>query len=321
MYILSEGNEGNKKKRWGKPFKDNRNWINYNEELVVRGEFLLELEWVKSWNDELKRMNDGKRGSPFIFPESLIRLQGLWHQLVDYRGIEGITRKIASLGHIPEYNDYTTVSRRVRKLGMEFDLPMEGKVDVACDGSGMKMTNSGEYKQDMYGKERRKWIRVKIAADPRTKRLLACDVCVDGEGPSEPETAKGQMEDILSAGTEILKLWGDGSYYVRDLYNFCQKHGIETAINVRADASPKAYGSMRKAREVQEYQAKGYKLWARDKEYGLRWVGTEGIFSAVKRKFGENNRSRKMENIFHESVGKFWAYQRMKDYARTRIGA
>ena len=32
----------NKKGRWGKTFVDTRDWVEYNEELVVRGEFLLE---------------------------------------------------------------------------------------------------------------------------------------------------------------------------------------------------------------------------------------------------------------------------------------
>lgn len=316
MYIL---NEKSKEKRWGKPFRDERNWVEYNEELVVRGEFLLDLDWVESWNDELDAMNNGKRGAPFEFPESLIRLQAVWHQLVDYRGVEGITRKLHEHELVPGFNDFSTINRRVRKLDLGFKLLKEGKIGMACDGSGMKMTNSGDYKQDKYGKERRKWVRVKIAADPRTRRLLACDVCIDGEGLSEPKTAEEQIDDMISSGVDVDKFWGDGGYYSRDLFNKCQKNGIETAIKIPVDASPKAYGSMRKAREVKEYQAKGYRKWADEKDYGMRWVGTEGIFSAVKRKFGENNRSRKIGNVFHESVTKFWAYQRMKDYAGSRI--
>ena len=38
--------------RWGKKFVDNRDWPKYSEELVVRGEFLLDLKWVKSWDKE-----------------------------------------------------------------------------------------------------------------------------------------------------------------------------------------------------------------------------------------------------------------------------
>ena len=68
--ILS--NENDKHKRWGKPFKDKRDWVKYSEELVVRGEFLLELGWVNQWDSELKSMNEGKKGGPFVFPESSI---------------------------------------------------------------------------------------------------------------------------------------------------------------------------------------------------------------------------------------------------------
>ena len=33
-----------KNKRWGKKFIDNRDWKEVNENLVVRGEFLLDME-------------------------------------------------------------------------------------------------------------------------------------------------------------------------------------------------------------------------------------------------------------------------------------
>ena len=72
---------------------------------------------------------------------------------------------------------------------------------------------------------------------------------------------------------------------------------------------------MRRSREVSEYKKKGYKKWAEDKQYGLRRVGTEGIFSAVKRKFGENTRSKTIGNMLRESMRKFWAYDWMKTYA------
>jgi hypothetical protein len=39
------------------------------------------------------------------------------------------------------------------------------------------------------------------------------------------------------------------------------------------------------AREVRQYKKMDYKRWAKEKDYGKRWVCTEGIFSAVKRIF------------------------------------
>ena len=37
-------------------------------------------------------------------------------------------------------------------------------------------------------------------------------------------------------------------------------------------------------------------------------AATEGIFSAVKRKFGENLVSRKKESLIDEAAQRFWAY-------------
>ena len=37
-----------KKKRWGSPYQDNRDWKIYNENLVKRGEFYLSLDFVRT---------------------------------------------------------------------------------------------------------------------------------------------------------------------------------------------------------------------------------------------------------------------------------
>ena len=60
---------------WGKPYKDGRNWAEYNEELVIRGTFLFDIDFVRQWNAELKRMNEGKR-----FP---VPLPGIVHAVHD----------------------------------------------------------------------------------------------------------------------------------------------------------------------------------------------------------------------------------------------
>ena len=74
---------------------------------------------------------------------------------------------------------------------------------------------------------------------------------------------------------------------------------------------------MRRVREVFEYQTKTWEDWARDKNYGKRWLGTEGIFSSVKRIFGEKTRTKTTENMYHEIKRRFWAYETMRKYAQT----
>ena len=310
-----------KTERWGKKYKDKRDWKSYSEELVVRGEFLLELGWVKTWDTELIEMNAGKRGAQYLFPESLIKLQAVWNQWVDFRGVEGITRKLKEFALIPEYNDFSTINRRVNQIEAEIILPQKGTISVSCDGSGMKMTNRGDYKETKYGKKKKKFVKVTISADPIKKKLLAVDVSIEGEGLSEPEVAISHLEELIKQGFDINKFWGDGSFDVNDLFDVLDQYDIDSAIKIRRNAIIDPGGSWKRQREVIKYRRKRYKKWAKEKEYGKRWVGTEGIFSAVKRKFAENTRSKRLDHLCHEVKRKFWAYDTMSNYAKTRVEA
>ena len=35
--------------RWGKTYRDKRNWKEYNEELVIRGKFFFDFDFVDQW--------------------------------------------------------------------------------------------------------------------------------------------------------------------------------------------------------------------------------------------------------------------------------
>ncbi len=134
---------------------------------------------------------------------------------------------------------------------------------------------------------------------------------------SEPEVAQKHIQRQIDNNIQVDKFWGDGAFDVKKLFNLLQQYKIEAAIKIRNNASGKAGGSMRRAREVAEYLRKGYKDWAIEKQYGKRWLGTEVIFSAVKRKYGERVRAMKLENMFKEVEQKFWAYSTVRAYARA----
>jgi len=38
------------------------NWKEYNEQLVRRGEILFSIHFLKNWNEEIEKMNEGKQG-------------------------------------------------------------------------------------------------------------------------------------------------------------------------------------------------------------------------------------------------------------------
>ena len=56
--------------------------------------------------------------------------------------------------------------------------------------------------------------------------------------------------------------------------------------------------------------------WVSENNYGMRWPGTEGIFSAVKRKFGENCVSRSVEGLEAEGYQRIWIYDHINQRAK-----
>ncbi len=45
-----------KKERWGKKYEDKRNWREYNEKLVARGEACISLDLIETWDKDLEKL-------------------------------------------------------------------------------------------------------------------------------------------------------------------------------------------------------------------------------------------------------------------------
>ena len=101
-----------KKKRWGKKFIDKRDWPSYNEKLVVRGEIYVSLDFLKSWDKDVRKLNKHKVGAPFWYPTSMMMFLAYLHLLlnIDYRGLEGFLRGLSKFVSF-DVPDYSTISR------------------------------------------------------------------------------------------------------------------------------------------------------------------------------------------------------------------
>ena len=289
-----------------------RDWASYNEELVVRGTFYLDFEFVSNWESELKEMNAGKVGKPFKFPDGFIRWQAVWHQWIDYRGLEGIARKFKETGIIPQSDDYTTIWHRVSKFTPTIKLPTGKELDIGTDGTGMRMANGGVYREFKYGKKtgRKKYVVVTITADAKRKKLLDLDVHIEGEGDSEPKSAIRHIKKLRKAGNKIKRFHGDGKFDTNDVFDTLGD--AKSAVKIRKNAKLRRTRSKRRKAEIRKYRKLGYKKWSKRTHYGDRWPATEGIFSAVKRKFGENLVSRKKESLINEAFQRFWVYHMLQ---------
>ncbi|EQD57352.1 transposase ISC1058, partial [mine drainage metagenome] len=268
-------------------------------------------------------MNRGKRGSPFLFPESFMRFMMMWKQFLDYRALEGMARSLVRMGIIPQYGDYTTIWHRIHDMKPDLDIAGLEYADLGTDGTGMKTNNAGSYRIMKYGDpdaRQRKHLVVIITADVRTKKIIGIESHVEGKGPSEPETAEKHMKDAVLHGVGIREFYGDGAFDVNDLFDLLHAINAKPIVKIRKNASTDHYrGSKYRRKAIREYQGKGYKEWAEENQYGMRWPGTEGIFSAVKRKFGENCVSRSVEGLEAEGYQRLWVYDHINQGAKEEV--
>jgi len=304
-----------KGKRWGKKFVDKRDFRVYNEQLVKRGEYLLALDFVEGWNAELALMNYGKQGAPYQFPKTLIELQALWHaKQLDYRMIEGLTRELARIGRLPDFNDYSTVNRRVNNLAFTLKPPTGENLIVFSDGTGMQAVAGGEYLREKYGKKNRRWVQIVVLGDAKTHEPVSYEVHLIQE--SEAESTIRQLGGLLDGGASIAAAGGDGAMDAKPLFDLCEQRGLKPIVkpdkNARTDGKSKLRNQVVKERNIL-----GYKRWAKRNGYGHRWPATEGIFSGLKRMFGEHLAATSEVGMLQEAACKIWAYQRIKRFGET----
>ena len=145
--MLPDDSKQNEKKK--KP-KRKINWSEYNESLVRRGEMLFDSGFLRNWRTELKKMNEGKEGPHYRYPNSLISLLATVHvYLLPYRQLEGFLRMMSI--HIKKLKevvpDFTTIWCRVERMKIYLNPqinPEKDDIVIAVDSTGIKVTNREE---------------------------------------------------------------------------------------------------------------------------------------------------------------------------------
>jgi hypothetical protein len=160
------------------------NWKRYNESLVKRGEILLDFDVIDNWDSELEKMNEGKEGRKFVYPDSFIKLLGYVRAYfhLPYRQTEGIVRAHAA-NTLPSIPDYSRICRRINRLDIKIDNDDQDKSSlqhddyfvIAIDSTGIKVTNRGEWIRHKW-KVKRGYLKIHIAVDIKKKRILSLDV-------------------------------------------------------------------------------------------------------------------------------------------------
>jgi len=288
------------------------NWSEYNESLVRRGEMLFDDGFLQNWRAELKKMNKGKEGANYRYPNSLILLLATVHAyLLPYRQLEGFLR-VMSL-HIKKLKemvpDFTTIWWRVvrTKINLNPKVNLErDDIVIAVDSTGIKVTNRGEWILDKWKNKRKRkgFIKIHLAVNIKTKKIVS--MIVTKEDVHDGKMLKEIVNDV-SKNYDIKKVLADGGYDSKDNFRYLDELKITPIIKVRKNSSIKNNSKCipRKLSVIQ--QLDNLKRWKKTHGYGMRWMA-ESAFSSIKRTFGEHVSSVKWNNIVNEVMLKASIY-------------
>jgi len=294
-------------------------WKVYNEGLVKRGEILLDFDFFNNWREELRNMNEGKKGRPYQYPEVfilfLLKLKCIFK--IDYRTLEGIARRfivfIVSAGQAP---DYTTLQIRLKNSKYELDVYSVKKgQELAGDSSGLKTSNRGEYRMNKYRGERKKYVKLHIVVDIKTGEVVGFSLT-----PEETRDHK-ELPNLISQAkkrgkiTRILLDRGyDNQYTYKDLIGEGIKPIIKPKKSMGLEKVRDALKGIELKKETGEVNIGRYKRlitlkeYLQDKEgwkerngYGQRWK-VEVRYSVFKRIFGEHIFSKVLGNMKKEAI-------------------
>jgi hypothetical protein len=218
-----------------------------------------------------------------------------------YRQLEGYIGKLSTFIPGLKKADYTTLWRRITTMKIpKLEFSDKEDVVVAVDSTGIKVTNRGEWMRVKHGKERRGWLKVHIAVDVNSKRLVAIEV-------TEEKVSDNEMLRPLLKDADVKDLLGDGAYDTEDAFKFMEEKGVNNpGIKIRKNAKVGNDPTPR-ANAVLEFKKYGYDSWKVIHSYGDRWA-SEGYFSAIKRIFGENVRATSIEGMIAEIKRIFTLY-------------
>ena len=263
-----------------------RNWKNYNESLVKRGEILLDFDVIDNWNTELIEMNKNKEGRKFVYPDSFIKLLGYMRAYfhLPYRQTEGVVREHAS-NTLPSIPDYSNISRRINRLDIKISLDDADKSNlhadnfvIAIDSTGLKVTNRGEWIRHKW-KVKRGYLKIHIAVDIKKKRILSLDVT--SEQVHDGKVLSKLVDDItIKQNKEIDTAIMDGAYDNNKNFQFLSFRGIQPAIKVRKNAKYRKTIHYLRNKNVQS-QKTDLQQWKNSVSYGQRWI-VESVFSCIK---------------------------------------
>lgn len=255
-------------------------------------------------------------GRPFLYPDSYVRFLAFIKTgfSISYRTVQGIVRGLAEYIRIEEMH-FTQLRRRIDRICTNlinnyYKNKDVGNVDksltIVIDSSGLALYKKGNYIEDRWKKERREYLKLHIAVDIKSKRIISFRVT---KGTVHDTRKFVPMIKEISRDNNITKVYADKAYDSKANFNFLDKMQIEQVISIRKNANGRTRNCKSRNKLVNLIDSIGYDRYKQLKDTGKRWIA-EIVFSSLKRVLGEHLLSRKFNMQKSEAVLKIMLYNR-----------
>lgn len=288
-------------------------WAKYQDDLVERGAYTWCMRFIGSWKSDLEKMNAGKKGRPYEYPDALfefcsrvratngMQLRMMEGMLIDLLGAFGLNAP-----------DHSTIEERCSQLEWEYpERAYEEYGDVGVDSTCINVSNRGEW----LGKEydlKRGFVKIHLASDLGTDRILAH--CVTDEHTGDPRMMLPLVDDADAHGFHAAGAFADASYDAR--YNWQglvnDRRISNVVINLKS-SDVHANGCLYKGQMIAERDRAGADQWKKDHGYGIRWK-CECTNSDFKRLMGQFTYSHTPERIEKEIDCKVQVFNELKKW-------
>ncbi len=168
---------------------------------------------------------------------------------IPYRIVEGAVEALSEYISFIHGIGFTQIRRRmVRRVKGKKPSEIVGDIGggkeepitVVADSTGLTTTNMSSYIEDKWKKERRKFLKLHIMADKKTKKIVGFRVTSEHTGDSKKFVP---LVKEASKKTKIKKAYADTAYDSRKNFNLLDGKRIEPAIKVRQNARTLSRGS------------------------------------------------------------------------------
>jgi len=255
------------KSRKRSKFKIN-NWPEYNNVLRNRGriDFMIAKNLSEGWYED--NGSNKKRGGQRRYSDKaiLMCLQIRYLFGLKLRQSQGFINWIFEISGLPlACPDYTTLSKRGRKLNLKFLLDNKDEnFDYVClDSTGIQTYTGNEWLENKHGKQyiRRTWKKLHIATGDN-------GIITGATTTSHNKDDRSQVKELLK-NIKAKEVLADPGYDGENIYQAIRAKGMKPTIRPPNILVAKKAKTERQQSAAYQ-QTKGYHAWRNKNKYGRR---------------------------------------------------